>query len=150
MCCDGLTKGSVDRTQLSLLMDGTYNLQHPVHEYIEPTQYDQLYSADVKTPWGCTTSLIWQGHGIEQGSLKSTPCHGYLDRKVMAPVNGWVSAGKEPSVHSPRDEFYVVSEACLRQPAQQQRQQQQGVKTTPSFWAECLCIPFFPFVAHIL
>ena len=40
MCCDGLTKGAIDRTSLSNIMDGTYDLQHPVHEYIEPTQQD--------------------------------------------------------------------------------------------------------------
>ena len=40
MCCDGLTKGAIDRTSLSKIMDGTYDLQHPVHEYIEPTQQD--------------------------------------------------------------------------------------------------------------
>ena len=40
MCCDGLTKGSIDRTSLSRIMDGIYNLEHPVHEYIEPIQHE--------------------------------------------------------------------------------------------------------------
>ena len=36
MVADGLTKGSVDRSALSAVMDGSYSLQHAVHEYQEP------------------------------------------------------------------------------------------------------------------
>ena len=36
MVADGLTKGSADRSLLAALMDGSYNLAHPVHEYREP------------------------------------------------------------------------------------------------------------------
>ena len=36
MVADGLTKGSSDRTLLSAVMDGSYILEHAVHEYIEP------------------------------------------------------------------------------------------------------------------
>ena len=36
MVADGLTKGSVDRSALSAIMDGTYELHHAVHEYKEP------------------------------------------------------------------------------------------------------------------
>ena len=36
MVADGLTKGSADRSALSAIMDGTYELHHAVHEYKEP------------------------------------------------------------------------------------------------------------------
>ena len=36
MVADGLTKGSADRSALSAIMDGTYELHHAVHEYREP------------------------------------------------------------------------------------------------------------------
>ena len=36
MVADGLTKGSADRSALSAVMDGTFLLQHAVHEYQEP------------------------------------------------------------------------------------------------------------------
>ena len=36
MVADGLTKGSADRTALSAIVDGNYNLQQTVHEYKEP------------------------------------------------------------------------------------------------------------------
>ena len=36
MVADGLTKGSSDRTLLAAVMDGSYILEHAVHEYIEP------------------------------------------------------------------------------------------------------------------
>ena len=37
MVVDGLTKGSVDRSALSAIMDGKYELHHAVHEYKEPS-----------------------------------------------------------------------------------------------------------------
>ena len=36
MVADGLTKGPADRSALSAIMDGTYELHHAVHEYREP------------------------------------------------------------------------------------------------------------------
>ena len=36
MVADGLTKGSADRSALSAIMDGAYELHHAVHEYREP------------------------------------------------------------------------------------------------------------------
>ena len=36
MVADGLTKGSVDRTALSAIVDGEHTLCHAVHEYKEP------------------------------------------------------------------------------------------------------------------
>ena len=42
MVADGLTKGSSDRTLLSALMDGSYVLEHAVHEYIEPVAKENI------------------------------------------------------------------------------------------------------------
>ena len=36
MCCDGFTKGKIDRTVLKQLMDGMWELNHPIHVFIEP------------------------------------------------------------------------------------------------------------------
>ena len=36
MVADGFTKGSVDRTVLSVVMDGAYKLRYVAHEYREP------------------------------------------------------------------------------------------------------------------
>ena len=59
MCCDGLTKGSIDRTSLSRIMDGIYNLEHPVHEYIEPIQHEHglVLNAEV---------FYARGEGVDQ------------------------------------------------------------------------------------
>ena len=37
MVADGLTKGSVDRTMLANLMQGSFKLAHAAHEYQGPT-----------------------------------------------------------------------------------------------------------------
>ena len=42
MVADGLTKGSSDRTLLSAVMDGSYTLEHAVHEYIEPVAKENI------------------------------------------------------------------------------------------------------------
>ena len=53
MVADGLTKGLSDRSLLSALMDGSYTLAHPVHEYREPSS-----SATSSTLASSSTSLL--------------------------------------------------------------------------------------------
>ena len=37
MVADGLTKGTIDRTAIAAIMDGSYAIKHEAHEYIEPS-----------------------------------------------------------------------------------------------------------------
>ena len=37
MVADGLTKGRADRTSLIAIMHGKFHLEHPAHEYVEPS-----------------------------------------------------------------------------------------------------------------
>ena len=69
MAADGLTKGSVDRSALSAIMDGNYKVRHVVHEFREPknkttaTASSDLYASGGGGAYGTSPSAV-----LERGS----------------------------------------------------------------------------------